>query len=150
VFPQPVFDDRPRRRAADKDILLSVNTVAVMVRDEEIHRVCQSHVEDHRCCAVPFPFRAHVFFLQDEGEGQLIKECRKCCDIPSLVLARTAMKDARGQINDNRRSSASWADEGGVGNYKVPSAPLLIACENVAEGFAVARVDLRSTEICLS
>jgi hypothetical protein len=121
-----------------------------MVRDEEVHRVGQSHVKDHRCCAVPFPFRADVFFLQDEGEGQLTKECRECFDIPFLVLARTVMKDARGQIHGNKRSSASWADEGGVGDYKVPPAPLLLARENVAKGFAVTRVDLRSTEICLS
>ena len=121
-----------------------------MVRDEEIHRVCQSHVKDHRCCAVPFPFRADVFFLQDEGEGQLIKECRKCCNLPSLILARTVLKGSRGQIHDNMRSSASWADKGGVGDYKVPPAPLLLACEDVAEGIAMTRVDLRSTEICLS
>ena len=101
MISQPVFDDDPRRRATDKDILLSVDTVSVVVRDEEIHRVRQSHVQDHRCCAVPFPFRADVFFLQDEGEGQLTKECRKCCDIPALVLARTVMKDARGQIHGN-------------------------------------------------
>jgi hypothetical protein len=120
-----------------------------MVRDEEVHRVGQSHVKDHRCCAVPFPFRADVFFLQDEGEGKLIKECRKWCNIPSRVLTH-AVNDARGQIHDNMRSSASWADKGGVGDYKVPPAPLLLARENVAKGFAVTRVDLRSTEICLS
>ena len=71
-------------------------------------------------------------------------------DIPFRVFARTVMKDARGQIHGNKRSSASWADEGGVGDYKVPPAPLLLARENVAKGFAVTRVDLRSTEICLS
>ena len=146
---QPVFDDRPRRRTADKDILLSVLTVAVMVRDEEVHRVGQSHVKDHRCCAVPFPFRADVFFLHDEGEGQLIKECRKWCNIPSRVLTH-AVNDARGQIHDHMRSSVRWADAGGVGDYNVPPDPLLLACEDVAEVFAVTRLDLFSTLIFLS
>jgi len=150
VFLQPALDDNQRRGFADKNILFTVDTVVVVVCDEEVHRVHQVHAKNHCCCACPFPFSADVFFLQDEGECQVLKEYRKCCHVSPLIVAPAALMNARGLIKENKRPGAFWLDKGGVGNLKISLSPFLTTYENVTKGFAVVRVDLRSTHMSLS